>query len=87
MNYDRPELRDRLAAEYVLGTLRGRARRRYQRLLRDDLVTRVDVTRWEQRLQARTHRMARRELSAPAVVTVSAACVLGAAAVQLLLKL
>ena len=29
--------------------------------------------------------MARRELSAPAVVTVSAACVLGAAAVQLLL--
>ena len=43
------------------------------------------MARWEQRLRARTHRMARRELSAPAVVTVSAACVLGAAAVQLLL--
>jgi len=43
------------------------------------------VARWEQRLQARTLRMARRELSAPAVVTVSAACMLGAAAVQLLL--
>jgi len=50
MNYVRPELRDRLAAAHVHGTLRGRARRRYQRLLRDDLVTRVDVTRWEQRL-------------------------------------
>ena len=50
MNYERLELRDRLAAEYVLGTLRGRARKRYQRLLREDLVTRIDVRRWEQRL-------------------------------------
>jgi anti-sigma-K factor RskA len=50
MNYDRPELRDRLAAEYVLGTLQGRARKRYQRLMRDDFKTRAEVVRWEQRL-------------------------------------
>jgi anti-sigma-K factor RskA len=50
MNYDRPELRDRLAAEYVLGTLQGRARKRYQRLMRDDFKIRAEVMRWEQRL-------------------------------------
>lgn len=33
MNYDKPELRDRLASEYVLGTLTSRAQRRMERLL------------------------------------------------------
>ena len=32
MNYNRPELLDRLAAEYVLGLLRHRARARFERL-------------------------------------------------------
>jgi len=36
MNYADPELRDRLAAEYALGTLRGLARRRFKRLLSRD---------------------------------------------------
>ena len=36
MNYTDPELRDRLAAEYALGTLRGPARKRFERLLADD---------------------------------------------------
>ena len=33
---DKPELLQRLAGEYVLGTLRGRARTRFQRWLRAD---------------------------------------------------
>jgi anti-sigma-K factor RskA len=50
MNYDRPELRDRLASEYVLGTLHGPARRRFQRLMQGDARMRIAVERWEQRL-------------------------------------
>jgi anti-sigma-K factor RskA len=50
MNYRRPELRDRLAAEYVLGTLHGRARARLQQLLRDDLLLQARVAFWEQKL-------------------------------------
>ena len=50
MNYRQPELRDRLAAEYVLGTLHGRARARLQQLLRDDAALQVRVAFWEQKL-------------------------------------
>lgn len=50
MNYKRPELRDRLASEYVLGTLAGRARKRFQRLLADDAELRAAVTFWEREL-------------------------------------
>jgi anti-sigma-K factor RskA len=32
MKYERPELLDRLAADYVLGLLRNRARARFERL-------------------------------------------------------
>jgi anti-sigma-K factor RskA len=49
MNY-RPELRDRLAAEYVLGTLHGGARSRLQRLLRDDPQLQARVAFWERQL-------------------------------------
>jgi anti-sigma-K factor RskA len=47
---NKPELQDRLAAEYVLGTLRGRARSRFQTWLRDDARLRRAVAEWETRL-------------------------------------
>ena len=50
MNYDRPELLDRLAAEYVLGTLRGPARRRFDRLLRELPAARDAAAAWEAQL-------------------------------------
>jgi anti-sigma-K factor RskA len=50
MNYLRPELIDRLASEYVLGTLRGLARRRFDALIGAHLPARRAVIWWEQRL-------------------------------------
>jgi anti-sigma-K factor RskA len=50
MDYGRPELAERLAAEYVLGTLRGPARRRLESLLPAHPVLRDAVARWQARL-------------------------------------
>jgi anti-sigma-K factor RskA len=50
MNGARPELRHRLASEYVLGTLQGRARQRFQQLLRADVELQARVAFWEQQL-------------------------------------
>jgi anti-sigma-K factor RskA len=50
MKYQNPQLRQSLAAEYVLGTLRGRARTRFTRLLAGDSALRGEVRFWEQRL-------------------------------------
>jgi anti-sigma-K factor RskA len=47
MNYERPDLLDRLAAEYVLGTLRGSARRRFETLLARSAPARRAQYRWE----------------------------------------
>jgi anti-sigma-K factor RskA len=49
MRYDHPELRDRLAGEYVLGMLRGRARERFQRLLATDPHLHQLVLAWAER--------------------------------------
>lgn len=58
MNYRDPTLRDKLAAEYVLGLLRGAARRRFERLLVQEVALREAVVRWEQHLDPLTERIA-----------------------------
>ncbi len=50
MNYQDPELRQALAAEYVLGTLQGRARKRFERLAEQDARLRQIISNWEQKL-------------------------------------
>ncbi len=50
MDYSRPELADRLAAEYVLGTLGGGARRRFEALLPGHPALQRAVRQWQQRL-------------------------------------
>jgi anti-sigma-K factor RskA len=50
MRYDSPELRERLAAEYVLGTMPDRSRRRFERLIADDPEFARVVGDWADRL-------------------------------------
>jgi anti-sigma-K factor RskA len=47
VNYAKPRLRQMLAAEYALGTLHGRARRRFETLLLADPSLRAELTFWE----------------------------------------
>jgi anti-sigma-K factor RskA len=50
MNYDRPELLDRLAAEFVFGSMTPLARRRFQRLRRQLPAADAAARDWERRL-------------------------------------
>ncbi|MBB1471225.1 anti-sigma factor [Pseudoalteromonas sp. SG41-5] len=50
MNYDNQKLIDMLAAEYVLGTLKGSARKRFQRLMLSSNRVREATWMWEQHL-------------------------------------
>lgn len=50
MRYTDPVLLDHLASTYVLGTLRGGARRRFERLCTDRTDVQTRVTQWEIRL-------------------------------------
>jgi anti-sigma-K factor RskA len=52
MRYDNPELRQELASRYALGTLRGPARRRFERLAAGDAALGDLTRRWEARLNA-----------------------------------
>lgn len=55
MKYRDEQLREALAAEYALGTLQGAARRRFQRLLKEDPALRARVERWQARLEPMAH--------------------------------
>ena len=50
MDYGRPSLADALAADYVLGTLRGAARRRFEALLPAHATLRAATQAWQDRL-------------------------------------
>ena len=50
MNLRDPERADALAGEYVLGTLRGRARQRFERLVRTERIVADALRGWEERL-------------------------------------
>jgi anti-sigma-K factor RskA len=50
MDYAKPDRADALAAQYVAGTLRGRARRRFEALLVAHATLRAAVRRWQDRL-------------------------------------
>ena len=54
MDYSRPELADRLAADYVTGTLRGPARRRFEALLPAHANLRAAVRSWHEQLMPLT---------------------------------
>jgi anti-sigma-K factor RskA len=54
MDYSRPELADRLAAEYVAGTMRGPARRRFEALLPAHATLRAATRAWQDRLMPLT---------------------------------
>lgn len=52
MRYDNPATREALAAEYVLGSLRGPARRRFERLMAQRPEWRDEIEFWSARLGA-----------------------------------
>ena len=54
MDYARPLLADRLAAEYVVGTLRGAARRRFEALVPAHALLRDAMLAWQERLMPLT---------------------------------
>lgn len=54
MDYGRPDLADRLAADYVAGTLRGGARRRFESLLPAHALLREAARDWQERLMPLT---------------------------------
>jgi anti-sigma-K factor RskA len=54
MDYAKRELADALAAQYVAGTLRGRARHRFEALLGAHAALRAAVRRWQDRLMPLT---------------------------------
>lgn len=79
MDYSRPELADRLAAEYAAGLLRGPARRRFEALMPAHPALRGAVQAWHDRLMPLTGAIAPQTPS-PAVWTKIETRIHGAAA-------
>ncbi len=52
--HTKPELIDKLAAGYALGTLRAGARRRFERIAREHVTVRAAAILWQERLAAMT---------------------------------
>lgn len=52
MNYSDPRLQNLLAGEYVLGLMRGAARRRCERLMMESAGLAAEVAAWEERFAA-----------------------------------
>ncbi len=57
MKLNNPELISRLASEYVLGTLRGGARRRFVQMMQHDAALREAVATWEAHLTPLAERL------------------------------
>ena len=51
LRYQNPELQDLLTSNYVLGTLRGPARKRFETLMRDNSALSQRVHQWEAKMQ------------------------------------
>ena len=81
MDYSRPELADRLGAEYVSGLLRGPARRRFEQLLPAHPALRRAVSDWQARLMPLTAEVTPEPPSAAVWARIEAA-IGGAAAPQ-----
>jgi anti-sigma-K factor RskA len=77
---NKPELRERLAAEYALGTLRGQARARLRRWMREDAAHARAVADWEARLSPLAEAV--RAVPAPARVWNEIEARLGASATR-----
>ena len=80
MDYSRSALADRLAADYVAGTLRGPARRRFEALLPAHPGLRQAVRHWQDRLMPLT--LSIQPLTPPAEVWKRIEARIGAAATQ-----
>lgn len=62
-----PDLLDRLAASYALGSLRGGARRRFETMARDDTSVRAAALLWQTRMASMTELQPPAEAPHPAV--------------------
>lgn len=77
---NKPELIERLAAEYVLGTLTGGARRRFAAWMLEDAALRRTVAQWETRLTPMT--AAVREVAPPKTLWPAIAAQIGPKATE-----